>query len=179
MDRALVSGTKGRGFNSRIAHQFLTPYVSFLGQVRVSFMKKWVVPILSLFFVLVLVYLSGPFHVFKVTVPKEDLREKAQTVLTQRAEKDEKKEGTDPYWLQTLIQLEEQLDEWLKSLNERIESKDVSRIEVRFLEILRNILEWVKEKVDAKIDSSRGEGAPKKKGIFQETRNQEATILRG
>ena len=39
-------------------------------------MKKWVVPILSVFFVLVLVYLSGPFHVFKVTVPREDLREK-------------------------------------------------------------------------------------------------------
>ncbi len=115
----------------------------------------------------------------KSPCPKEDLREKAQTVLTQRAEKDEKKEGTDPYWLQTLIQLQEQLDEWLKSLNERIESKDVSRIEVRFLEILRNILEWVKEKVDAKIDSSRGKRHRRKKGIFQETRNQEATILRG
>ena len=139
-------------------------------------MKKWVVPILSLFFVLVLVYLSGPFHVFKVTVPKEDLREKAQTVLTQRAEKDEKKEGTDPYWLQTLIQIQEQLDEWLKSLNERIESKDVSKIEVRFLEVLRNILEWVKEKVDAKIESSRGKG-PKRKDLFRETRNMGSTVI--
>jgi hypothetical protein len=142
-------------------------------------MKKRVVPILSLFFVLVLVYLSGPFHVFKVTVSKEDLREKTQTVLTQSAEKDEKREGTDPYWLQTLIQIQEQIDEWLKSLNERIESKDVSRIEVRFLEVLRNLLEWVKEKVDAKIDSSRGKGAPKKKGIFQETRNREVAVIRG
>jgi hypothetical protein len=142
-------------------------------------MKKWIVPILSLFFVMVLVYLSGPFHVFKVTVPGEDLREKARTVLTQSAEKEEKKDGTDPYWLQTLIQIQEQLDNWLKSLNERIESKDVSRIEVRFLEILRNILEWVKEKVDAKIDSSRGKGLPKKKGLFQETRNREVAILRG
>ncbi len=142
-------------------------------------MKKWIVPILSLVFVLVLVYLSGPFHVFKITVPREDLREKARTVLTQSAEKEEKKEGTDPYWLQTLIQIQEQLDNWLKSLNERIESKDVSRIEVRFLEVLRNILEWVKEKVDAKIDSSRGKGPPKKKGLFQETRNREVAIIRG
>jgi hypothetical protein len=142
-------------------------------------MKKWIVPLLSLFFVLVLVYLSGPFHVFKVTAPREDLREKARTVLTQRAEKDEKKEGTDPYWLQTLIQIQEQLENWLKSLSERIESKDVSRIEVRFLEVLRNILEWVNEKVEAKIDSSRGKGPPKKKGLFQETRNREVASIRG
>jgi hypothetical protein len=139
-------------------------------------MKKWIVPLLSLSFVLVLVYLSGPFHVFKVTVPREDSREKARTVLTQSAEKDEKKEGTDPYWLQTLIQIQEQLDEWLKSLNERIESKDVSRIEVRFLEVLRNILEWVKEKVDAKIDASRGKG-PKKRGVFQETRDRGSALI--
>jgi hypothetical protein len=32
----LVSGTKGRGFNSRIAHQFLTPYFSFFG-VKVGY----------------------------------------------------------------------------------------------------------------------------------------------
>jgi len=142
-------------------------------------MKKWIVPILSLVFLLVLVYLSGPFRVFKVTVSREDLRERARTVLIQSAEKDEKKEGTDPYWLQTLIQMQEQLDNWLKSLNERIESKDVSRIEVRFLEVLRNILEWIKEKIDAKIDSSRGKGPPKKKGLFQETRNREVAIIRG
>jgi hypothetical protein len=140
-------------------------------------MKKWIVPILSLVFVLVLVYLSGPFRVFKVTVSREDLRERARTVLTQSAEKDEKKEGMDPYWLQTLIQIQEQLEAWLKSLNERIESKDVSRIEVRFLEVLRNILEWVKEKVDAKIDSSRGKGSPKKKGLFQETRDRGSVLV--
>jgi hypothetical protein len=142
-------------------------------------MRKWIVPFLSLLLVLVLVYLSGPFHVFKVTVPGKDLREKVRTVLTQSAEKDEKKEGTDPYWLQALIQIQEQLDEWLKSLNERIESKDVSRIEVRFLEVLRNILEWVKEKVDAKIESSRGKGPPKKKGLFQETQSREVAAIIG
>ena len=142
-------------------------------------MKKWVVPSLSLVFVLVLVYLSGPFHLFKITVSREESRENARTLLTQSAEKDEKKEGTDPYWLQTLIQIQEQLDEWLKSLNERIESKDVSRIEVRFLEVLRNILEWVKEKVDAKIDASRGKG-PKKRGLFQETRDRGSVfVIRG
>ena len=36
--------------------------------------------------------------------------------------------------------LQEKVDEWLKSLNERIEREDVTRFEVRFLEILRNML---------------------------------------
>jgi hypothetical protein len=53
--------------------------------------------------------------------------------------------------------LREKLDEWLKSINDRIESEDVSRLEVRFLEILRSILGWVREKIDAKIASSEKE----------------------
>jgi len=35
---------------------------------------------------------------------------------------------------------------------------------------LRNVLEWVKEKVDAKIESSKGKRPPKKRrGLFEET----------
>jgi hypothetical protein len=66
------------------------------------------------------------------------------------------------------------LDEWLKKLNDRIESEDVTRFGVRFLEIIRNILEWVKEKVDAKIESYEKEKPIKneKKGIFRETRQE-------
>ncbi|HSB05356.1 MAG TPA: hypothetical protein VLK23_09185 [Thermodesulfobacteriota bacterium] len=94
--------------------------------------------------------------------------------LAQETGKEEKKEEADPHWIQLLIQFQEKLDTWLKSLNERIESEDVSKIEVRFLEILRNILEWVKEKVDAKIESSRGRGSPKKRGLFQETKGKDS-----
>ena len=133
-------------------------------------MKKWIVPILSLLLILGLVYQSGPFSVFKITVPKGDRGEDTRTRLTQNPESEEKKEEADTYWVQILIQVQEKLDAWLKSLNERIESKDVSRIEVRFLEILRNILEWIKEKVDVEIESSRGKSPLKKtRGIFQET----------
>jgi len=76
--------------------------------------------------------------------------------------------------LQILKEIQKKLDEWLKSLNETIESEDVSRFKVRFLEILRNILEWVKEKVDAKIESSEKEKPIKKrqKGLFRETHQE-------
>ena len=140
-------------------------------------MKKWVVPILSLLLVLVLVYLSAPFHTPKVIVSERETMGKARSFLTQGTEKEEKREENDPYWLQTLVQFQEQLNVWLKSLNDRIESKDVSRIEVRFLEVLRNILEWIKEKVDAKIESSRGKGPPRKRGLFQETRSRGFSCL--
>jgi hypothetical protein len=90
------------------------------------------------------------------------------------AEEDKGKGDTDPYMLQVLKEIQKKLDEWLKSLNEKIEGEDVSRFKVRFLEILRNILEWLKEKVDAKIESYE-KGLPKakpKKGLFQETDRQ-------
>ena len=142
-------------------------------------MKKWVGPFLSVFLILILIYLSGPFNVFKITVPGGDVRENTQMRLAQGTEKEEKKEEADPHWIQLLIQVQEKLDAWLKSLNERIESEDVSKIEVRFLEILRNMLEWVKEKVYAKIESSRGKGSPKKGGLFQETENRGSFLVRG
>ena len=140
-------------------------------------MKKWVGPFLSVLLILILIYLSGPFSVFKVVAPGKDGN--SQMRLAQGTEKEEKKEEADPHWIQLLIQVQEKLDAWLKSLNERIESEDVSKIEVRFLEILRNMLEWVKEKVDAKIESSRGKGSPKKGGLFQETKNRGYFLVRG
>jgi hypothetical protein len=73
-----------------------------------------------------------------------------------------KKEQTDPPLILVLKRLREKLDEWLKSINGQIESENVSRLKVRFLEILRSILGWVREKVDAKITSSE-------KGKPQET----------
>jgi len=46
------------------------------------------------------------------------------------------------------------LDEWLKSINEEIESEDVTRFKVRFLEILRSILEWVRDRLESWLESS-------------------------
>lgn len=67
----------------------------------------------------------------------------------------------DSHYVQVMKQLRTKVDGWLKDLNQRIESEDVTRFEVRFLEILRSVLEWVGEKIDAQIES--GEKKPKKK----------------
>lgn len=67
----------------------------------------------------------------------------------------------ESHYVQMMRQLRTKVDGWLKDLNQRIESEDVTRFEVRFLEILRSLLEWVGEKVDAQIESE--EKKPKKK----------------
>jgi predicted nucleic acid-binding Zn-ribbon protein len=88
---------------------------------------------------------------------------------------DEKDKGdADPHMLQILKEIQETLDGWLRKLNNRIEREDVTRLGVRFLEMIRNILEWIKEKVDAKIESyEKGKPIQKeRKGVFRET-NQE------
>jgi hypothetical protein len=73
------------------------------------------------------------------------------------AQDEGKEEQTDPHLILVLKRLCEKLDEWIESINDRIESEDVTRLEVRFLEILRSILGWVREKVDAKITSSEND----------------------
>jgi hypothetical protein len=88
-------------------------------------------------------------------------------ILTQDTEAEEKSEE-DSHYIALLKQIKEKVDGWLKSINERIEREDVTRLEVRFLEILRNILEWVKEKIDSKLESLE-EKKPKKQGTFKET----------
>lgn len=72
-----------------------------------------------------------------------------------------REEGQESHYVQLMKQLRMKVDGWLKDLNQRIESEDVTRFEVRFLEILRSLLEWVGEKIDAQIES--GEKKPKKK----------------
>jgi hypothetical protein len=67
----------------------------------------------------------------------------------------------DSHYVQVMKQLRTKVDGWLKDLNQRIEREDVTRFEVRFLEILRSFLEWVGEKIDAQIGSE--EKKPKKK----------------
>jgi hypothetical protein len=132
-------------------------------------MKNRIGPFLSFLLILLLgigVFYSS-FSILKKTMSKETKAEGYRIILIQ----DEEKRGeTDPHTLQILKEIQKKLDEWLKSLNDRIESEDVTRFEVRFLEILRNILEWIKEKVDAKIESYESEkpGGREKKGIFRE-----------
>jgi tRNA U54 and U55 pseudouridine synthase Pus10 len=133
-------------------------------------MKKWIGPFVSLLLILVfgigLVY--DLFPIVKKTPPKETGSEAYQVIPIQN---EEEKGEADPHMLQLLKAIQKKLDEWLKSVNEKIESEDISRFKVRFLEIWRNILEWVKEKVDAKIESYEKEKPNKQpgKGLFQET----------
>jgi tRNA A22 N-methylase len=131
-------------------------------------MKKWFGFFISLLLILGMILGVSSFSIFKKTMSGETKAERYRIILTQ----DEEKKGeTDPHLILVLKEIQKKLDEWLKSLNERIESEDITRFEVRFLEILRNILEWIKEKVDGKIESSE-KGKPikkEKRGIFRET----------
>jgi hypothetical protein len=142
-------------------------------------MKKWIGPLLSFFLTLILGIglVSGSFSFLKREVPKETKIEEYQMIPTQN-EKEEKGGETDPHLIQILKEVQKKLDEWLKSLNERIESEDVTRFEVRFLEILRNILEWIKEKIDAKIESAEKEKPSRneKRGIFREIHRRDIPL---
>ena len=112
---------------------------------------------LSLLLIALLLLISCPFNVFKSSTTQKGSEEKPQILF---AQVEGKKEQTDPDLILVLKRLREKLDEWLKSINDRIESENITNLEVRFLEILRSILEWVREKVDAKIESSE-KGKPR------------------
>ena len=133
-------------------------------------MKKWIGLLLSLFLIVGMVSAFLSSTTVKNETTKGTKLEGYRILLVQE---EEKKEQADPHMIQVLKEIQRKLDEWLKSLNERIESEDITRFEVRFLEILRNILEWMKEKVDAKIESSEQEKPIKKeRGMFRETRRE-------
>jgi len=117
-------------------------------------MKKWIVPLLSLLLIAVLLLISCPFDIFGSSKTKKGSEEQPGILQTQGEQKEEQ---ADPHFILVLKRLREKLDEWLKSIDDRIESENVTRLEVRFLEILRSILGWVREKVDAKIRSSEKE----------------------
>jgi hypothetical protein len=134
-------------------------------------MKKWIGPLISLLLILMLgmAFVSGSFSNLKQRSPGKTRTEGYTRILVQ----DEKEKGdTDPYMLQILKEIQKKLDDWLRKLNDRIESEDVTRFGVRFLEMIRNMLEWMKEKVDAKIESYEKEKPRKreKTQIFRETR---------
>jgi hypothetical protein len=132
------------------------------------FMEKWMRPVLTTLLILEMISISGSFNVFRLVASKAKGEERIISV--QNSDKEEDKEESDSHYGQLLKALKEKVDGWLKSLNERIEREDVTRFEVRFLEILRNILEWVKEKIDSKIESwEEKKPGKKEKGLFQDT----------
>jgi hypothetical protein len=131
-------------------------------------MKKWIGPCLATFLVMLLVFLSWPLSGSKPRVSPDGEGIEGRLVLTQDKKGDRKED--DSNFVQVLKGFQEILDGWLKSLNERIESEDVTGFEVRFLEILRNILEWVKEKLEAQIESLKDQQRRRERGTFKDTR---------
>jgi hypothetical protein len=131
-------------------------------------MQKWIIPCLSLLLIAALIFVSSPYYgskkvvqlpTYKAGHPADlpvTLDEGAKTIpaIFGKMEDKEEKGQEDSHVVLLLKNVREALDGWLKSINERIESEDVTKIEVRFLEILRSILEWIREKIDAKIESS-------------------------
>ncbi len=133
-------------------------------------MRKWIGFLLSLLFVGILLLRPTVSNPFNPITDKEEV-EKATAVYAQGTEKDAK---GDTYSVTLLRQIREQVETWLKSLNEKIENEEVTRFEVRFYEILRSILEWVKERIDAKIGSPEGEIPQKRErgGPLRQTRQK-------
>jgi hypothetical protein len=137
-------------------------------------MKKWIGPLISSLLILILgiAFVSGSFSNLKQTSPGKT-RTEGYSIIPVQNEKE--KGDADPYMFQIWKEMQKKLDEWLRKLNDRIESEDVTRFGVRFLEIIRNVLEWIKEKVDAKIESYEKEKPirEKKSGTFRETRRED------
>ncbi len=136
-------------------------------------MKKWIGPLISLSVILIL----GMGLVFgSFSNLRQVLQGKAKvdgySIIPVQDEKD--KGDADPHVLQILKEIQKKLDAWLNKLNDRIEGEDVTRLGVRFLEIIRNIFEWVKEKVDVKIESYEKDRPIEKerKGVFRETNRE-------
>jgi hypothetical protein len=113
-------------------------------------MKKRFFLFFTFFFLIVMVWVSLPLEISKQVILREASGEENRGILVQVSERERGR--TDSYETALLRQLKAKVDAWLKSLNERIEREDITRFEVRFLEILRNILEWVEEKIDAKLE---------------------------
>jgi hypothetical protein len=114
-------------------------------------MKKWIGLFSSLLLIFILLCVLGFFQDLRgATEKKED----GQIVLTQDREEGGKKGEKDTFMIDLLKQLKQIIDGWLKSINEEIENEDVTRFKVRFLEILRSVLEWLKEKIDSWLETS-------------------------
>jgi hypothetical protein len=124
-------------------------------------MKKWIGLLFSLLLIFILLGALGFFQDLRKGTEKN---EDAQIVLTQDRERGEKGTEKDSIETQLLKEVKQIVDGWLKSINEEIENEDVTRFKVRFLEILRSVLEWLKDKIDSWLETSekdmREKGGP-------------------
>jgi hypothetical protein len=127
-------------------------------------MKKWVGLSLSLLLILALISI---LRFYQHPQRETEAEEEGQIVLTQTREGGEKRGGKDSVLVDILKELKQIVDGWLKSINEKIEDEDVTRFKVRFLEILRSVLEWLKEKIDSWLEASESD-MRKKEGPFRE-----------
>ncbi len=138
-------------------------------------MTKWIGPLLSLLCAFVLISFLGFSQDSESYLGRQ---EEGRIAVTQNREGGEKRGEKDTHMVQILKELKQMVDEWLKSINEEIESEDVTRFKVRFLEILRSILEWVKEKLESWLESS-GEDLPEKidkGGSFQQIHQRQTSF---
>ncbi len=134
-------------------------------------MKKWIGTLISFLLILILGigFVFGSFSNVEQTSPEGTKTERYSVLPVQ----DEKEGGEGaPYMLQFWVEVQKRLDVWLRKLNDKIEGEDITRLGVRFLEVIRNILEWTKEKVDARIESYAKEKPTQKKGLLRETRRE-------
>ncbi len=130
-------------------------------------MMKWIGSLLSLVCAVVLISFLGSSGNSESRIARQ---QGGRIAVTQYREGGEKREEKDTHMIQILKELKQTVDGWLKSINEEIEREDVTRFKVRFLEILRSILEWVKDRLDSWLESS-GEDVPEKMekgGSFQQ-----------
>ncbi|NWF91316.1 MAG: hypothetical protein HXY46_00230 [Syntrophaceae bacterium] len=124
--------------------------------------------LLVTFLLIIVLSQTFTFSIPLKQTPEKEGVERIHPLYIQDRE-DEEKGGEDTYYITLLKQIREKVDGWLKSLNEKIEKEDITRLKVRFYEVIRGILEWVKGKLDRKIESL--EERPKKKekrGLFRE-----------
>ena len=134
-------------------------------------MKKWVGTLVS-FLLVVILGIGFVFGSFSNLEQTSADRTKTKGYFIHPAQEEKEGGDADPHLLQVWKEIQKKLDEWLRRLNDRIEKEDVTRFGVRFLEMIRNILEWAKEKVDARIESYEKEKPIRKKGVLRETRKE-------
>ncbi len=103
----------------------------------------------------------------------------ARIVVTQYREEGERKGTRDTVKIDLLKKMKEVVDGWLKSINEEIEREDVTRFKVRFLEILRSLLEWIKEKLESWIETSEEDLREKSESIQKIRRDRSLCTVSG
>ena len=123
-------------------------------------MRKRIVYLSPLLLIILFGFFFSPFSIPDRLGPVKPGGLQSGIVWAQGITGDERGDQ-ESHYTQLMKQLRGTVNGWLKDLNQRIESEDVTRFEVRFLEILRSLLEWVGEKIDAQIES--GDNKPKRK----------------